>query len=115
MICQSAQFAKCTGQFAVVYVDFAKAFDVVSHKKLFTQLFSYGLCGCVLLRMQNFFAERTHQTKVGTCLSDPVGLVNDLVQGSGIGLIMFLVYINELAVILTQFPCISVICTVWNA
>ena len=62
-----------------------------------------GLRGSVLLCIQNFFAERTHQTKVGTCLSDPAALVSRLVQGSGIGPIMFLVYINELAVILEEF------------
>ena len=41
--------------------------------------------------------------KVGTCLSDPAALVSGVIQGSGIGPIMFLVYINELAVFLEEF------------
>jgi len=36
-------------QTAIVYIDFAKAFDVVSHKKLFAKLYSYGIRGPVLL------------------------------------------------------------------
>ena len=35
-------------QTAIVYIDFAKAFDVVSHKKLFAKLYSYGIRGTVL-------------------------------------------------------------------
>ena len=79
----------------IVYVDFSKAFDVVSHNKLFTRLYSYGICGTVLLWLQNFFCDRTHQTKVGWSLCG-------VVQGSGIGPVMFRVYINEFIVILEK-------------
>ena len=47
-----------------------------------------------------FFTERTHQTKVGPYLSDTAALISSVVQGSGFGPFMFLVCINELAVIL---------------
>jgi len=50
--------------------------------------------GTVLSWIQNFFTGRTRRTKVGMCLSD-IGVV----QGCGIGPLMFLVYINELAFI----------------
>ena len=46
---------------------------------------------------------RTHQTKVGSFLSDTAALINGVVQGSGIGLLMFLVYINELVIILDRY------------
>jgi len=84
-------------QIAIVYVDLAKAFDVVSHNKLFVRLHTYGLCGSVLLWVQNFFTNCTHQTKVGPCVSDSAAIISGVVQGSGIGPLMFLVYINELA------------------
>jgi len=41
--------------------------------------------------------------KVGSYLSDTAALISGVVQGSGIGLIMFLVYINELATILERY------------
>ena len=50
----------------------------------------------------NFFSCRIHQTKVGTALSDAAMLCSGVVQVSGIGLLMFLVYINELIYLLEQ-------------
>jgi len=35
-------------QYVVAYIDFSKAFDVVSHPKLFARLHSYGIRGTVL-------------------------------------------------------------------
>ena len=87
-------------QTAIVYIDFAKAFDVVSHKKLFAKLYSYGIRGTVLLWIKSFFTGRTYQTKVGQHFFDIAALISGVVQGSGIGPLMFLVYINELAAIL---------------
>jgi len=87
-------------QVAIVYIDFAKAFNVVSHKKLFARLYTYGVRGAVLLWIQKFFSVRTHQTKVGSYLSDTAALISGVVQGSGIVPLMFLVYINELTTVL---------------
>ena len=49
----------------LAYVDFSKAFDVVSHNKLFVRLESYGFGGTLLTWLRNFFTGRTHCTKVG--------------------------------------------------
>jgi len=87
-------------QTAVVYIYFAKAFDVVSHKKLFAKLYTYGIRGTVLLWIKSFVTGSTHQTKVGQHFSDIAALISGVVQGSGIGPLMFLAYINELAAIL---------------
>jgi len=80
----------------VGYIDFQKAFDVVCHRKAFGKLFNHGICGTVLLWLKNFFSDRTHQTRVDTSLSDVAQLLSGVVQGSGIGPLMFLLYINEL-------------------
>lgn len=83
-------------QVSIVYIDFTKAFDVVSHEKLFARLYSYGIRGNLLLFLKKFFSGRCHQTKVGCCLSDVAMLLSGVVQGSGIGPCMFLTYINDL-------------------
>ena len=90
-------------QQVIVYIDFSKAFDVVSHPKLFARLHSYGVRGTVLLWLKSFFAGRSHQTKVESTLSDTAVLLSGVVQGSGIGPLMFLTYINELISILEEF------------
>ena len=83
----------------IAYIDFSKAFDSVSHEKLFTRLTSlYDIRGSLLEWLREFFRGRMHQTRVGNSLSEIVELLNGVVQGSGIGL--FLAFINELAEIL---------------
>ena len=49
---------------------------------------------------RNFFSQRTYQTRVDLSLSDVAYLVSGVVQGSGIGPLMFLIYLNELIAIL---------------
>ena len=51
-------------QHVVVYVDFSKAFDVVSHPKLFATLYSYGIRDTLLNWLIKFFTGRVHCTKV---------------------------------------------------
>ena len=57
--------------------------------------FSYGF--------RIFLTGRTHQTKVGTSFSDITALISGVVQGSGIGPLLFLTYVNELAFILESY------------
>jgi len=84
---------------AIVYLDFHKAFDFVSHTKLMFRLFHYGIRGSVLSLLKDFFTGRTHKAEIDNILSDSVDLVSGVVQGSGIGPLMSLVYINELSVL----------------
>jgi len=89
-------------QTTVIYIDFSKVFDTVSHDKLFARLHSYGICKSLLLWLKHFFTHRRHPTKVGNLLSDVEDLISGVVQGSGIGPLMFLIYINELIKVLKQ-------------
>ena len=67
----------------VAYIDFSRAFDSVSHNKLLAKLHSYGIRGEILLWLEHFFKIRTHQTRVGDCLSDEATLISGVIQGSG--------------------------------
>ena len=62
----------------VAYIDFSKAFDTVSHNKLFVRLASYGIGGVLLEWLRQFFYDRSHQTKVGSSLSSSVELCKAL-------------------------------------
>ena len=58
----------------VAYIDFSRAFDSVPHNKLLSKSHAYGIRGDVLRWLELYFGKRTHQTRVGTCLSDEVDL-----------------------------------------
>jgi len=59
--------------------------------------------GNVRLWLKNFFTGRTHQTRVDSSLSDLADLSSGIIQGSGIGSVMFLSYINELIALLETY------------
>ena len=53
--------------------------------------------------IETFLTGRTHQTKIQTHLSDIAALISGVVRGSGIGPLMLLIYIKELATILENY------------
>ena len=87
----------------VAYIDFSRAFDSVSQQKLIdVRLKSYGIAGDLINWLRNFLFRRTHQTRIGTELSVVAKLLSGVIQGSTIGPLMFLTYINELIEIMDR-------------
>ena len=81
-------------------IDFSKAFGTVSHEKLFALLHAYGIQGPLLKWIQNFLTGRTRQTRIDRSLSEIADLLSGVVQGSGLGPMLFLVFIDGLAKVL---------------
>jgi ribonuclease P/MRP protein subunit RPP40 len=80
----------------VAYIDFSKAFDTVSHNKLMTKLAAYGISGELLKWIWSFLSGRTQQTRVGYSLSAVAHLTSGIVQGSVLGPLLFVLYINNI-------------------
>jgi len=86
----------------IIYIDFAKAFDTVSHDKLLYRLKCYGIGGNLLLWLRNFLKDRTHCTRVGHCFSEFCDLFSGVIRGSNVGLLLLISFINELVEILGE-------------
>ena len=84
----------------VAYIDFNKAFDCVSHEKLFFCFVQYGILGELLVWLKEFFTARSHQTRVGQSLSDLAELLSGVIHSSGIGPVAFVIFIDTLAKLL---------------
>jgi len=57
----------------------------------------------LLFWLPNFFSGRIHCTKVGNSFSDFLELISGVVRGNVVGPLLFLMYINELIILLDRY------------
>ena len=81
----------------VAYVDFAKAFDRVSIPKLLAKLEHIGITGKLLSCIKSFLTNRSQRVRIDGELSGSRAVISGVPQGSVIGPILFLIYINDVA------------------
>ena len=79
-----------------VFLDISKAFDRVWHKGLIYKLHRFGVSGNLLCFIQNFLANRKQRTLLNGKTSNWGTISAGVPQGSILGPIFFLIYINDL-------------------
>ena len=80
----------------VIYVDFAKAFDKVDHGILAHKLRSLGIIGNLGTWLYEFVTGRTQYVTVSGSKSEPALVKSGIPQGSVLGPIIFLLYVQDI-------------------
>ena len=81
---------------SVVFLDLKKAFDTVDHEVLLSKLHAYGFRGAADNWFESYISDRNQQCSVNGHLSNSRSLICGIPQGTILGPLLFLVYINDL-------------------
>ena len=80
-----------------IYLDLSKVFDTLDHKILLQKLKFYGITGVNLNVFENYLSGRKQYVEYIDVNSDILQITTCVPQGSDLGPLLFIIYINDIA------------------
>ena len=98
--CQEA--LDCGNELCSVFFDLSKAFDTVPHQQLLFKLFELQVDPFLIRWVSNYLIDRTQSVVLGGAQSNSLPVVSGVPQGSVLGPLLFLIYINGVSASVTD-------------
>ena len=83
-------------QIDAIYTDFMSAFDRTNHDILLAKLSRLSFNNNLVTWLKLYLNQRSYSVKINKCLSDLFDSSNGVIQGSNIGSVLFILFINDI-------------------
>ena len=83
----------------IEYLDFSKAFNTINYHILFAKLYHYGIWGCLLDWFKSYLTDRKQYVYFDGYSSSMQTVSFGVPQGSILGPLLFVIYVNDLATV----------------